>query len=59
MSVRLEVDVTGDGDWLAYQTIDLAAGTPTVGHFQPGFSAYWLRAISSADCTATVQLRYE
>jgi hypothetical protein len=59
MSVRLEIDVTGDGDWLVYQTIDLVAGTPTVGHFQPGFSAYWLRAISSVDSTATVQFRYE
>ncbi len=59
VTVRLEIDVSGDGDWLPYQTIDLEAGTPTVGRFQSGFSAYWLRAVPSAACTATLRLKYE
>lgn len=59
MKVRLEVDVTGDGDWVLYQELALEPETPRIGRFAPGFMASWLRAVPSADGIATLRLRYE
>lgn len=59
VSIRIEVDVTGDGDWLPERTIQVEEGTPVVGRFASGFAASWVRAVADADCTATLRFRYE
>jgi hypothetical protein len=57
--ITLEVDVDGTGLWVPYKTFSIRADEPTEYEFPKGFSAYWIRATSSADTTATVTFRYE
>ncbi len=58
-NIRLEVDVDGTGLWIPYESFELKAGESVEHSFPEGFSAYWLRAISDADTTATVTMTYE
>jgi hypothetical protein len=60
VNVRVEVDVTGTGVWLPYQTFEVPAGGQPVEHtFPAAFNAYWLRTVADRDCTATAWLEYE
>ncbi len=57
--ITLEVDIDGTALWVPYKTFAVLAGE-TVRHvFPEGFSAYWVRAVSSADAVATVSFLYE
>lgn len=58
-SITLEVDVDGTGLWVPYKTFELEPGKTETHTFPEGFSAYWVRAISDSDTTATVWLKYE
>ncbi|MCB1062719.1 MAG: hypothetical protein KDN20_07345, partial [Verrucomicrobiae bacterium] len=58
-AITLEVDVDGTGLWIPYQSFSLQPGEPVNHSFPEGFSAYWVRAVSDVDTTATVQFRYE
>lgn len=55
--ITIEVDITGNGDWMTYQTVDLKE--EFTHPFPAGFQAYWIRFTSSHDTTATAQLVYE
>ncbi|MEI7947297.1 MAG: discoidin domain-containing protein, partial [bacterium] len=57
--ITLEIDIDGTGLWMPCQTFSLKAGTPVQYAFPEGFSAYWVRAVSSVDTTATVMFKYE
>lgn len=58
IKVALEVDIDGTGLWVPYETFAVRP-EETVRHaFPDGFSAYWVRAVSDTDTTATVQLEY-
>jgi len=57
--ITLEIDIDGTDLWMPCQTFRLKAGTPVTYDFPEGFSAYWVRAVSSADTTATVMFKYE
>ena len=57
--ITLEVDVDGTGLWVPCKTFELKAESPVRHVFPNGFSAYWIRAVSSVDTTATVTFRYE
>lgn len=57
--ITIEVDVTGYGDWKAYQSFGVPSGRQVTHRFPDGFSAYWVRAVSQTETTATAQLRYE
>ncbi|MEI6646438.1 MAG: hypothetical protein WCP12_10400 [bacterium] len=57
--ITLEIDIDGTGLWMPYKTVTLKAGEPVRYDFPEGFSAYWVRAVSSADATATVMFKYE
>jgi hypothetical protein len=57
--ITLEVDVDGTQLWVPVKTFDLKAGEAVTYDFPEGFSAYWVRAISSQDATATVLFDYE
>ncbi len=59
ISVRVELDVTGDGDWKAYKTFRLSKGESTLYEFPPYVTAYWLRLVSDQDAIATGQLLFE
>lgn len=58
-AIRLEVDVDGTDMWLPYQTFSLQANESIEHEFPTGFSAYWVRAVSDTDTTATVTFTYE
>jgi hypothetical protein len=57
--ITLEIDIDGTGLWMPCQMFSLKAGTPLQYDFPEGFSAYWVRAVSSVDTTATVMFKYE
>lgn len=57
-AVTLQVDVDGTGLWIPYRTFKLKGGTSTTHRFPDGFSAYWVRAVSGTDSTASVQFDY-
>lgn len=57
--VTLEIDIDGTELWIPYKTFALKAGETVRHAFPEGFSAYWVRAVSSADTIATVLFTYE
>lgn len=61
VSVRfaVEVDFIGDGSWATYATIEVPPGGYIPHVFPAGFSAEWVRATASHDCTATAHFMYE
>ena len=57
--LRLEVDLDGNGLWRPYESF-VVPPRQTVKHtFPAGFAVYWVRAVSDADTTATVELVYD
>ncbi|WP_038166402.1 hypothetical protein [Verrucomicrobium sp. BvORR106] len=59
VNLSVEVDVTGSGDWVKYQTFAVEAGKPTVHEFPTAFTAYWVRVVADKDATATATFKYE
>lgn len=59
VTLRLEVDVDGQGLWRPYQSFEVPPAREVEHTFPAGFSAYWVRAVADADTTATVQFTYE
>ena len=55
----LEIDIDGTGLWVPYKSFQLEPEVTTKHDFPEGFSAYWIRATSSAATTATVTFLYE
>ena len=53
-----EIDLSGDGKWVAYQSFPVKAGTPLKHDFPNGFSAYWIRFKSDKEATVGAQLEY-
>jgi hypothetical protein len=58
-TIRLEVDIDGTALWVPYRAFELAAGARIEHTFPAGFSAYWVRAISDRETTASVTFHYE
>jgi hypothetical protein len=56
-NITAEIDITGNGDWAAYQTFEVKDQMKYT--FPDSFSAYWIRFRSDKDCTATATLVYE
>ncbi len=57
VNVKIEVDVTGDGNWQTYTTAPVSSEVSGL-IFPKGFSAYWIRFTADKDCTATAILEY-
>ena len=57
--ITLEVDIDGTGLWIPYRDFDLTAASPIEHRFPEGFSAYWVRATSDKDTTATAIFEYK
>ena len=57
--VRVEIDVTGNGDWAPYQTFETKAKVSLDHRFPEAFSAYWIRFVADADIVASAQLKYK
>ncbi len=59
VTMRLELDVTGDGLWKTYKSFVVPAGQEIVYRIPASVTAYWLRTVSEQDCVATAQLQYQ
>jgi hypothetical protein len=58
-NITVEVDLSGYGDWVVYQTFAVKAGKTQSHRFDDSFSAYWIRCKSDVDATVSAQLTYE
>ena len=58
VSITLEVDIDGNGLWVKYKSFKVPNVTTTRHDFPTAFSACWIRAVSDADTSATVQFVY-
>ena len=56
---RVEVDLTGTGQWVNYRSFDVAAGQALAHAFPAAYQAYWLRVVAESATTATVWLDYK
>jgi hypothetical protein len=54
----VQLDPTGEGDWVDYQQFELGANESKEHQFPDSCQAYWVRVISSAETKATAQLEY-
>jgi hypothetical protein len=59
VNVRVELDISGVGDWQPWKTIAVPAGKTINEMFPAAMSAYWLRLVADQDCQATAWLTYE
>ncbi len=59
VKMRVEVDLTGNGDWATYQEFQIAPGQTLDHVFPQAFSAYWVRLVADADTNATATFTYE
>lgn len=59
VTVSVEVDISGYGDWKVYRDFKIPSGELATHRFPDDFNAYWIRTVSDRDTTATAQLRYE
>lgn len=59
VSIRMEVDPGGDGNWMEYQSLSVKAGEKLSFEFPKEFQARWIRFISDHDCKATAFLTYK
>ena len=58
-TVVIEVDPTGNGDWVEYKVQPLKGGETWRYEFPQEFQARWIRFISDKDVTATAWLEYK
>jgi hypothetical protein len=56
--IKLEIDITGCGTWAELEDFDIRPGREAVRDLS-AVRAYWVRAVSERDCTATVRFEYE
>ena len=55
--ITIEVDITGNGDWVTYRTVNLSN---TFKHqFPDSFQAYWIRFTSDKATELTAELTYQ
>lgn len=59
VEMTIEVDPTGNGDWVTYQKF-IVPPRQNIEHIFPReFSAYWVRVIANKDTTASAVFTYE
>lgn len=58
VSITLEIDIDGNGLWVKYKSFQVPNETTIRHEFPNQFSACWVRAVSDADVSATVQFEY-
>ncbi|MFA6564901.1 MAG: hypothetical protein WCV00_23550 [Verrucomicrobiia bacterium] len=58
VSMRVEVDISGTGQWVSYRAFDVPAGKEVNHTFPAEFAAYWVRLIANRDVKATASFTY-
>jgi len=56
--ICVQVDLTGSGNWVTYQTLDVIENQETTHDFSKAFQAYWVRFVSDSTSTVSAQLTY-
>lgn len=59
VEVRVEVDLTGDGQWQLYEAFKIPAGETLKRTFSDAFQPYWVRTVANRDCHATAWFIYD
>jgi hypothetical protein len=59
VTVTVEIDPAGDGEWFPYATLEVPSGTKIEHAFPAGYSAHWVRLVPDKACTATATFTYE
>lgn len=59
VTIRLEADVTGTGQWVSYKEFAVAPNQTLEYAFPDSFSAYWVRLVADKDTSATATFTYE
>ncbi len=59
IDITVEIDITGEGHWVPYQTFEIKPNSIRDHSFPDGNFAYWLRCTSNQDATVTAQLVYQ
>lgn len=55
----VEVDPTGDGNWMRYDVFEVKPGDSFFHHFPDAFQARWIRFKADTPCVATTWLEYK
>lgn len=58
MTVKMQLDKAGTGEWADYKTFDLSANGYASHVFPKAVSAEWIRVVALKDGVATVSLQY-
>lgn len=58
VSFTLEVDPTGNGDWMEYAVYQVKPGEKLIKQFPANFSARWVRLVPDKNCKATAWFVY-
>lgn len=57
--MRVEVDISGTGQWRTYRAFAVKSGRSVTHRFPNAFSAYWVRVVTDKDTTASATFLYE
>jgi hypothetical protein len=58
VTVGIEIDIQGTGDWQPYKPLRVPAGEEVSYSFPAALHGYWIRTVTDLDCVATAQLEY-
>ncbi|RJP21983.1 MAG: hypothetical protein C4527_22565 [Candidatus Omnitrophota bacterium] len=59
VNFTIEVDITGDGEWVSYKTIEVKPNEIVKDKMEDGYNAYWVRVKASETTTAMAQFLYD
>jgi hypothetical protein len=59
VTIRIEVDITGDGRWLLERSLAVDPGEPARILLPDALDACWIRFVSDRACRASAILTYE
>jgi len=59
VTMRVELDISGTGNWVVYREFAVMPGQPVDYRFPDALGAYWVRIVADKDTTATAQFTYE
>lgn len=59
VGMTIEIDPTGNGDWMVYDTVEVQPGERKHMDFPDAFQARWIRFVADTDTKATAWLAYK
>ena len=59
VNLRMEVDITGTGQWVTYRKFAVPPGKTIEHVFPKDFGAYWVRVSADVNTTATAKFQYD